>query len=349
MVTRVKIVSKNPLAPFQLELPAPGFEHIVYTQDPETQSYDWLVVYDDLPPLGDERFSKRQEVLACPNENTILLTYEPASVKIYGYDYTHQFGTVLTSHSPQDLKHPGRRDMPPVGIWYYGDEKDMARVPQAPAKKSDLSIFMSAKADKHTVHALRYRFFEASRDYFGDRATYFGRQYNYVDKKASGLDDFKYTLALENHIGPHHWTEKLSDAFLGYCLPFYDGCTNLDAYFPRDSYIKIDMRDPRAAFKEIEAAIQRDAYASALPSIIEARRRVIEEFNLPMMIGRAITEAEQALDGARYIPNNQGRIISRRARRLQTPFSALRYAYEKTQSRINFYRQNQAYRQIIKG
>ncbi len=345
MVTRVKFISKNPLAPFQLELPAPPFEDIVYTQDPEATDYDWLVVYDDLPPLADERFSKRQEILSCPRENTILITYEPASVKVYGHDYTHQYGVVLTSHAPHELAHPARRDVPPVGIWYYGDDTDMAHLPTPPEKNYDLSIFMSAKADSHTVHALRYNFFEASRDYFGDRATYFGRQYNYVEKKATGLDGFKYTLALENHIGPHHWTEKLSDAYLGYCMPIYDGCSNLDDYFPADSYLKIDMRDPAEAFRQIEAAIADDVYRKALPSIVEARRRVIEDYNLPMMIGQAIRAAEQATASSRYIPNNGGRIISRRARRLKTPFSALRYAYEKIKSRINFYRQNRAYRQ----
>ncbi len=348
MVTRVKFISKNPLAAFQLELPAPAFEHILYTQDPEVTDYDWLVVYDDLPPIAGERFSRREEILSCPPENTILLTYEPASVKVYGHDYTHQYGLVLTSHAPSELPHPGRRDMPPVGIWDYGDDTDMLRLPMAPQKTGDLSIFMSAKADAHTVHALRYNFFEASRDYFADRATYFGRQYNYVDKKATGLDDYKYTLALENHIGPHHWTEKLSDAYLGYCMPIYDGCSNLEDYFPADSYIKIDMRDPAAAFATIDAAMASGAYEAALPSIVEARRRVIEEYNLPMMIGRAIAEAEKAAASARFIPDNGGRIISRRARRLKTPIAALRYATEKVLSRFNFYRQNRAYRQNLK-
>ena len=46
------------------------------------------------------------EELACPQSQTILLTYEPSSVKFYGRDYVNQFGSVLTSHEPEILKHP---------------------------------------------------------------------------------------------------------------------------------------------------------------------------------------------------------------------------------------------------
>ena len=51
-------------------------------------------------------------------------------------------------------------------------------------------------------------------------------------------------IAVENHIAPHHWTEKLSDSFLGYCLPFYIGCPNAADYFPEQSFIGLDIEDP---------------------------------------------------------------------------------------------------------
>lgn len=340
MTLKVKFVSKNPMRAFQLRTAKSAYAHINYTQDPKARDYDWLVVYDDLPPEGDERFPMNCENLDCPPENTILLTYEPSSVKVYGHDYTHQYGIVLTSHEAALLAHPFRRDAPPVGMWYYGDDTDVAAHPSPPNKSEALSLFMSAKADKHTMHALRYRLLEACRSHFGASAEYFGWQERYVEKKAEGLDPFRYTIAVENHIGPHHWTEKLSDAFLGHCLPFYAGCPNAAEYFPEGSFVAIDMRDPEEAISKIEAAMRNGLYEKSLPAIVEARRRVIEEYTLPNIIGAAILEATELPIERRFHPSNGGVILSRRRCRLQHPLAVLRYGYEKVRNRRYFARQN---------
>lgn len=55
-----------------------------------------------------------------------------------------------------------------------------------------------------------------------------------LKNKADAIDPYKYHLAIENHSCDHHWTEKLADAFLGFSLPIYFGCTNLDHYFPKE-------------------------------------------------------------------------------------------------------------------
>ena len=120
---RVKIISKNTIAGFQLfDLPQFFSEQVVFVTDRQARDYDWLVVYDDLPPRGDERLSLGDEILACPPENTALITYEPPSLKFYGTDYIKQYGLVLTSQGPEYLSHAGRRDMPPVGLvlWRHG-------------------------------------------------------------------------------------------------------------------------------------------------------------------------------------------------------------------------------------
>ena len=75
----------------------PVWGECAFTFDPDARDYDWLVVYDDLPPVAGERFSDRVEVLACPPGNTLLITTEPSSIKTYGSAYTAQFGHVLTS------------------------------------------------------------------------------------------------------------------------------------------------------------------------------------------------------------------------------------------------------------
>ena len=117
---RVKFVSKNPIEPEHFTDLPNRHPELEFDLDPATRDYDWFVVYDDLPPRRGERFSLGRERLACPARNTILLTYEPSSIKHYGIDYAGQFAYVLTSHEPAMLSHAGRRYAPPVGKWYYG-------------------------------------------------------------------------------------------------------------------------------------------------------------------------------------------------------------------------------------
>ena len=334
---RVKFLSKNPIPEFQFAAKSSQHNDVIFELNPKSRDYDWLVVYDDLAPLKNERFAMSQEELACPAQNTMLLTYEPSSIKLYGKDYTHQFGVVMTSHEEHILKHPNRFFMPPVGFWYYGDADDCTNTPTI--KHKDLSIFMSAKADKHTMHALRYNFLCDIRDHFGDRADIFGKGERFLEKKCEGLDHYRYTLALENHLSPHHWTEKLSDAFIGYTMPLYAGCSNVSDYFPEDSFIQLDMRDSKAAIDIIEKTIADNRYEDCLPAIIEARRRVLDDYNLPNYIAGAIKKNTSS-----YVPQNKGHILSRRLKRVQNPANMLRYGWEKVQNRYYFSRQNRDYR-----
>ncbi|MDA9230708.1 glycosyltransferase family 10 [Alphaproteobacteria bacterium] len=321
---RVKIVSKNGIRGFQLtDLPQqfPGIEFIT---DAQCEQYDWLVIYDDLPPAGDERLSLGRETLACPPENTVLLTYEPSSVKFYGNDYTNQFGMVLTSHEAAALGHPNRFDVPPIGFWYYGGLEQMQAHPTVPEKTKNLSIFGSAKQQKHTLHKRRFDFIQELTAGLGDALDVFGKGYHFVEHKAEALDDYRYHIAVENHIGPHHWTEKLSDSFLGYSLPFYAGCSNVADYFPEESFIQLDIRDSEAAIQTIQNAIANHEYEKRLPAIIEARRRVIEDYNLGNMIAKHIAAAPQATD---MKPGAQ--ILSRHAMMREGLGVFLRYAIGK--------------------
>jgi hypothetical protein len=331
---RVKIISKNGIRGFQLTDLPQQFGDIEFVTDRHATQYDWLVVYDDLPPAGEERLSLGVEDLACPRENTALLTYEPSSLKFYGSDYVQQFGMVLTSHEASTLAHPNRFDVPPIGVWYYGGLDQMHAHPTPPEKTKSLSIFGSAKQENHTLHKRRFDFIQELTEGLGDALDVFGKGYHFVEHKAEALDDYRYHIAVENHISPHHWTEKLSDCFLGYSLPFYAGCTNASDYFPEDSFISLDIRDADAALQTIRSAIADNEYEARLPAIIEARRRVIEDYNLGNMIAKHITAAPQ---GASVTPGAQ--ILSRHAMMRKGLGVFLRYALGKGRAR----RKNRAY------
>ena len=134
-------------------------------------------------------------------------------------------------------------------------------------------MFGSPKAEKFTLHQRRAEFLVELAEALGGQVDVFGKGHRWVEHKAEGIDAYRYHIAVENHIGPHHWTEKLSDAFLGFALPFYVGCSNAADYFPEDSFIALDIRDTQAAVARIRKAVADNEYERRLPAIIEARRR----------------------------------------------------------------------------
>jgi hypothetical protein len=104
----------------QLPQHRPELNGCKFLFDPDARGYDWLVVYDDLPPVGGERFSSRIEELDCPAENTMLITSEPSSVNIYGQAFLRQFGHVLSSQEPWAIRHPSHIHSQAGLKWFYG-------------------------------------------------------------------------------------------------------------------------------------------------------------------------------------------------------------------------------------
>ncbi|MFN2309528.1 MAG: glycosyltransferase family 10 domain-containing protein [Gammaproteobacteria bacterium] len=335
---RVKVLSRESKGYWERQLPGPDavWGRCRFLFDPEARDYDWLVVYDDLPPVGAERRSRRVEPLACPRQHTLLVTTEPSSIKTYGNAYTAQFGCVLTSQEAWALPHRERIYAQPALRWFYGIGADH-QLPYArlagmspPAKTRDLSMVWSGKKERHTWHRRRYDFMCRIRAALPELDIY-GRGARPLDDKAQALDAYRYHIAIENHVGPHHWTEKLADPFLGFALPFYYGCPNVADYFPEQSLIRIDIEDFDAALATIRAAIAGNEYEKRLPHILEARRRVLEEYNFMAVVSREIEQRHtRSIEPARA----PGAILSRYALRTQHPVLALRQLYEKGRTRF---------------
>lgn len=304
-----------------------GFEEkhgLTFIFDPAARDYDWLVVYENLPPAAGERRSRGVEYLDCPQDHTILLTTEPSAIKIYGRAYTRQFGHVVTSQEPFALKHPGRIWSQAGLRWFYGEGSErMVTADEIaahyPEKTALLSTVCSTKRQGHTMHRLRYDFtLEAARQL--PEMDLFGRGHRAIDDKAEAIDAYKYHLAIENHVALHHFTEKLADPFLGLALPFYFGAPNAADYFPPDSFIAIDIRKPEEALRIMREAIANNEYERRLPAIKEARRRVLEEHSLFPLVAKVIANASAETGGAR---KQGGTIMSQAAAKRAHPLTSL--------------------------
>jgi Glycosyltransferase family 10 (fucosyltransferase) C-term len=318
-ISRVKLpdmnIGRDFLRRFPNRIPILGKCHYIF--DRECRDYDWLVVYDDLPrntPI---------EKLACPRENTMLITTEPSSITHYGKTYLSQFSHLLTSQEPWAVKHPSLIYRQPGLLWYYGgnDQRgtydSLISAPVIPKSKLFSSV-CSTKAMKHTLHSQRLEFTKRLMADIPELQTY-GYGMRDVVNKADAIDPYQYHLVIENHSSKHHWTEKLADAFLGYALPIYFGCTNLNLYFEADSFIQINIENYDAAKKIILEIIHSDEYEKRLPAIIESRNRVIHSYSTFAQISQLVQE--------RHLPQSSaaadGKIYGRRKFRERHPLSII--------------------------
>lgn len=257
-----------------------------FTRDPACHDYDWLVVYDELPP------SARREELACPPEHTILITQEPPTIKIYPPAYTHQFNYVLTTQDETALPHPHHRRGQGCFVWMNGRHPEFFSTAQEPRKTEVISAIYRCKSGKNTEYGARVQLLTYLQKNIPE-LVWRGHGLNEVDYKYEALDAFKYHLAIENYIQPYHWSEKPADALLSYCLPFYAGDSELGEILPPESFIRIPINKPEEALSIIRQAIADGEYEKRLPAIREARRRILETYNLYSQVLATIAEHEK--------------------------------------------------------
>jgi hypothetical protein len=329
---RVKFLTKHPdrdVAPHWLQFlpgnnPVLGRCHFIFDRD--ERNYDWIAVYDDLPSSQGERHSIWEEVLACPREHTLLLTSEPATVKVYGRGFLNQFGWVLTSQEPWVIRHPGAIYCQTGLIRFYVGAHDHI-VQHPPENKTELiSTVCSSKQQSHTLHKYRYRFTQQLKQALPELEI-FGHGVRYIEHKNEALDTFKYHVAIENHVCQHHWTEKLADSFLGMCLPFYHGAPNAADYFPAESFISINIHNFAESFARIQQAIRDNEYERRLPAIREARRLVLERHGTFPQLARLIAERHNSKPAT--VPTPPGVIQSRHQWRRKHPVGSAVFGLEK--------------------
>ncbi|GLQ20332.1 glycosyltransferase family 10 domain-containing protein [Algimonas porphyrae] len=326
---RVKFVAKMP--PDEIDslwrplLPTGSDEvgECQFTFNPEATDYDFLVVYEDLPPLLRDKKINRRETLACAPQNTMLLTTEPSSIRIDGPHYLRQYGHVWTAKHPSLVRHDNQiRETPPLRFFYGRNMADGPHLPltdSPPPKSKNLSAMSSTKAMAHTVHAKRLAFMLALRDRMAELDLY-GRGILPVDDKAEAMADYRYHVAVENHVEPGHFTEKLTDCFVAGCLPFYFGDPDYARIFPADAVIPIDIEDIEGTIDVIRMAIVQDAYEARQSVLMKAREITLDRFNTL----RAVANKVETLFDA-TAPRG-GTIAGRHAFRRDHPIQALRDA-----------------------
>jgi hypothetical protein len=270
----------------QLPKSDPFLDQFKFIWRADVLDYDWLVVIDDL----SRSLRAKPERLKCSDEHTLLVTTEPDSITKYGRAFCAQFAHVLTSQPLHSLTHPNRIYSHTGNLWFNDHSFEELEGQPFPGKVNNLSTVCSNKQQKYTLHKNRHDFCHWLKDQLPELEIY-GHGTRYIEHKYEALDSFRFHLAIENYVGRHHWTEKLADSFLSGAFPIYYGCTNLEDYFPVESFLQIDIFKPEESLAKIRAVTEDKAfYSSRITALNEARYRVMYQHNLLFMIGKLVEE-----------------------------------------------------------
>ncbi len=131
------------------------------------------------------------------------------------------------------------------------------------------------------------------------------------DKRA-GLAPYRYSFAAENSAHYNYFTEKLHDALLMECLPFYWGCPNIGDHIDARALIQLPLEDFAGSLELIKEAIAGDAWTERLPFIRAARRTILNRHQLLPVVARVVRGDRLAKSLSVKVIN-----LDRRADRLQ--------------------------------
>jgi len=193
--------------------------------------------------------------------------------------------------------------------WHVGrtyDELHAQTLDEARGYKRDAVSWVTSSATHKPGHKLRMAF----KDHLVSQRfpfDLFGRGFEPIADKFDGLYPYKYSFAIENHGCNDYWTEKIADCFLSWTMPIYWGAPNILDYFPAEAMILVDPADPEAALATVRAALAADRWQQHAAALGEARRRVLERYQLFPHLQQLVDRYAAASDQQRcsvFIPAN---------------------------------------------
>ncbi len=229
--------------------------------DSPAQAADAWIVFESLA---------EEATVVCPPERVVFISGEPSSIASYRPEFIDQFATVVSS--VQSLQHPGLVRRQQAHPWFV--EKSFDELLESrPMRKSGLICAIASNKSFTAGHAQRLQFLDGLKSAFGDSLDVFGRGIRDFDSKWDLLARYRYAVVLENIQEPDFLTEKLPDAWLAFCYPFYWGCSNVHRYFPAGAHDLLDLEDPDRAVALIRSVLANPGHYEAVLPAIEARRR----------------------------------------------------------------------------
>ena len=246
----------------------------------EDRLWDFVVVYEDIDI---------EQTISFKKGGLLFFSGEPPFVKVYSRDFLHQFNHIISSHSNKrntPFYHKTQQSLP----WYFGygfKEKTINYSYEQLEKmvafpKTKKISFITSDREYLPGHASRLNLLKEIQKRYNKEIDFFGKGIKEIDDKAEGLLPYQFSICIENSNIEDYWSEKIADAFLGFTVPVYFGCKNIDLYFPNKSYIPLNIKNSTSVFAIIDKLLANsdNIYQEYLPGVIEARKRLIYKYNV---------------------------------------------------------------------
>lgn len=265
------------------------WEHIRFTEEP-VEECDYFIILNNL---------EAELELQCPPENVWRIVQEPP-IEFFKEWHVNPSYSAKTFTCDPELSGPQYIRSHPLVPWHVNRDYDYLSTCYIPEKSKTLSWITSTRnllpGHKKRMHFLDYikkRLPEL--DLLGGNIRHIMNReakekiekeqrelgFMEIEDKWQGLSPYKYSLAIESHIGPDYWTEKIADCFLTWTVPIYYGCTNLEDYFPQESFIRIDIeKSTEPVDVIIRRIIKEDNWQERLPALEKARNLVLNNYQL---------------------------------------------------------------------
>jgi hypothetical protein len=283
------MVKVNILTPFKnniflRQLDQQRFSDFIFSENGCSDiEYDYVIVYEGI---------NNEETVKCKPGNLIFISGEPPDSRKYLESFLKQFDIILSSHKSIKKNNLLYQQALP---WHFGynfqrqtfnySYNDLLYLAE-PIKSKKISIISSFKT-MMPGHKLRYKFISEIIKHFSNDIDVFGKDYKPVEDKADAILPYKMSICIENSSIDDYWTEKLSDVYLGYTIPIYYGCRNIEKYFSKLSMITFDIKNLYNSLTLIEYAIKNcdEIYQDKLNYIKDSRIKILEDYNLfPVLV-----------------------------------------------------------------
>ena len=118
-----------------------------------------------------------------------------------------------------------------------------------------------------------------------------------MDDKLEAFKDYRFHVVLENSSFDHYFSEKLTDCILAGTYPIYYGCPNLEEYFSKNTYCRIDIFNFEEAVKKIDRTISEEFDKKFRSELLAARDLTLYKHNIFPMLIDLIQSIEQGQYG----------------------------------------------------
>lgn len=243
------------------------------------ESCDYAIVLNRVP---------EETQVYCPPQQVWSVMQEPPNER---FKLRHRGSVSNYRVYTQDSELRGQRYLLSHGAisWHVNKSYDYLASCNVPEKEQKLSWVTSNKT-VFQGHRDRMCLLERIRGKI--ECDLYGYGFNPIADKWDGLAPYRYSIAVENFQNPYYWSEKLADCFLAWTMPIYFGCSRIEEYFPAEAMIRMDIDDPMVVEK-VEEVLSNDIWHRNLDAIAEARKLVLERYQLFPFIAQEIADYER--------------------------------------------------------